>query len=228
MEFPTRAGPKPCPVEGCSGWALTRTAMRVHFWYRHVRDTVVILEQGNLTYPRCPLCDMLVPWKAQNGTHMRTEQCTWGAVRRRRQLAAEEEREVTARNFSAYGRPLEMVTSFKYLGRVILESDNDCVAVVRNLDRVKTVWRKMSHILSKDRATPWASRLFLKAVIQVVLLFEAETWVVAPHTGKALGEFQTQVTRQLAGKLPRRTTDRTRKYTSVAAPRGVAGFFTME
>ena len=25
-------------------------------------------------------------------------------------------REVTARTFSAYGRPLEMVTSFKYLG----------------------------------------------------------------------------------------------------------------
>ena len=28
----------------------------------------------------------------------------------------EEEREVTARDFSGYGRPLEMVTYFKYLG----------------------------------------------------------------------------------------------------------------
>ena len=48
MAFPTNAVPRPCPVEGCSGRAATRTAMRVHFWHRHVWDTVVILEEGNL------------------------------------------------------------------------------------------------------------------------------------------------------------------------------------
>ena len=32
--------------------------------------------------------------------------------------------------FSSYGRPLEMVTSFKYLGRVISEADDDWTAVV--------------------------------------------------------------------------------------------------
>ena len=25
----------------------------VHFWRRHVRDTVIILEEGNLPHPRC-------------------------------------------------------------------------------------------------------------------------------------------------------------------------------
>ena len=52
MEFPVRAVPRPCPVEGCSGQASTWTTMSVHFWYRHVRDTVVILEEGNLPHPR--------------------------------------------------------------------------------------------------------------------------------------------------------------------------------
>ena len=56
---------------------------------------------------------MLVPWKALNGTHRRTSQCTQGADQNRWRLAAEEEREVTARSFSAYGRPLEIVNSFK-------------------------------------------------------------------------------------------------------------------
>ena len=60
MEFPKRAGPIPCPVEGCSGRALTRTSTRVHLWHRHIRDTVVILEEGNLPHPLCLLCDMLV------------------------------------------------------------------------------------------------------------------------------------------------------------------------
>ena len=43
MAFHTREGTRPCPVEGCSGRALTRTANRVHLWQWHVRDTVVIL-----------------------------------------------------------------------------------------------------------------------------------------------------------------------------------------
>ena len=30
MTFPAKDGPRPCPVEGCSGWASTWTDMRVH------------------------------------------------------------------------------------------------------------------------------------------------------------------------------------------------------
>ena len=75
LEFPGKTGPRPCPVEGCSGRTLTRTAMRVNFWHWHVRDTMVILEEGNLPHPRCPLCDILVPLKALNGTHRGTSQC---------------------------------------------------------------------------------------------------------------------------------------------------------
>ena len=84
--------------------------MRVHFWHRHVRDTMVILEEGNLPHLWCPLCDIMVPRKALNGTHRRTSQCTWGAEQKRQRLAAEEEREVTTRSFSSYGLPLYMVT----------------------------------------------------------------------------------------------------------------------
>ena len=59
---------------------------------------------------------MLVPWKALNRTHRRTEHCTRGEERKIRLLAEEEEREVTIRDFSTYGNPLEMAISFKYLG----------------------------------------------------------------------------------------------------------------
>ena len=38
MAFPVWEGPRPCPVEGCSGRASTQTTMRVHLWHRHVRD----------------------------------------------------------------------------------------------------------------------------------------------------------------------------------------------
>ena len=80
-----------------------------------------------------------------------------------------------------------MVTSFKYLGQVISETDDNWPTVVRNLARVKTVWRRMSHILSSEGATPRVYGFFFKSVIQAILLFGAETWVVTPHMGKALG-----------------------------------------
>ena len=93
----------------------------------------MILEEGKPPYPWCPLCDIFVPWKALNGKHRRTSQYKRGAERQLRLLPAEEEREVTARAFSAYGRPLEMVTSFRYKERVILVADNDWPEVVNNL-----------------------------------------------------------------------------------------------
>ena len=61
MAFPTVGGPRKFPVEGYPGRAAIRKAMRLHFLHRHVRDTVVILELGNLPHPQCPCCDMLVP-----------------------------------------------------------------------------------------------------------------------------------------------------------------------
>ena len=108
--------------------------------------------------------DILVPWKSLNGTNRRTEQYTRRAEQRIQSLAADDEREAIVRDFSAYGCPLEMVSSFKYLGQVILALDNDWPAVARNLAQAKTVWRRMSHILSREGATPKMSGLFLKAV----------------------------------------------------------------
>ena len=121
-----------------------------------------------------------------------------------------------------------MVTSFKYLRRVISATDNDWPAVVSNLARAKTVWRRMSRIISREVATPRVSVFFFKAMIQAVLLFGSETWVVTPHMGTALGGFQTQVDRRLMGHLSWRTKDRTCKYTSAAVAREAAGFLAME
>ena len=89
MTFPEKAGPRPCPVEGCGGQAASQIAMRVYFWNRYVLETVVILEEGNLPHPRFPLCDMLVPFKALNRMHRRTSQCTRGAERKIRRLATD-------------------------------------------------------------------------------------------------------------------------------------------
>ena len=58
MSFTAKAGKRPCPVEGCSVRAATRTAMRMNFWHQHVRNTVVIMEKGTppTHYDLCATC----------------------------------------------------------------------------------------------------------------------------------------------------------------------------
>ena len=106
MKFQAKGGPRICPVEGCPGRAATRTAMQVHFIHRHVLDTVIILEEGNLPHPRCPQFDMLDPWRTLNRRHPATAQCDRGAEKKRRRLVEEELRESAERAFEAYGAPL--------------------------------------------------------------------------------------------------------------------------
>ena len=124
MEFP-KGGAKDFPVEGCPGRAGTRTAMRMHFCIRNVRDAVIIMEEGNLPHPRCENCDMLVPWWSLNGRHKDTAMCRSGAERKWRRLAEVEIRESTERAFESYGEQLESVPRFTYLGRVMTAGSDD-------------------------------------------------------------------------------------------------------
>ena len=67
-----------CPVEGCLGGASNWANLRVHFSHHHARDKIVILEEGNLPYPRCPQCDMFVSHRALIGRHLTTDFCIKG------------------------------------------------------------------------------------------------------------------------------------------------------
>ena len=87
--------------------------MQVHFFHRNVRETVIILKEGNLPHPRCPQCDMLLPWQELNGRHLATAQCAKGKERKCQRMAEEAMRESVERAFQAYGIPIEMVTSLK-------------------------------------------------------------------------------------------------------------------
>ena len=173
MEFPEKIGPGTCQVEDCSGWASTQTATRMHFWHWNVWDTVVILKEGNLPHPRCPLCVMLVTWRSLNGSHQRTSYGKKRAERKQGQLAEEEERAVTSWTFSAYGHPLEMVTSFRYPRRAILATDNDCPEVIRNLVKTQAVLRRMMRILIREGGRRKVSVFLFKYIVQSLLLFNA-------------------------------------------------------
>ena len=95
-----------------------------------------------------------------------------------------------------------MVTSLKYLGQVILAADDDWPAVVQNLSWSRKVWIRMSRILSREGAAPRVYSFFLKAVVQAVLLFIAETWVVTPPHGQGPGGVSDPGCKADDGKAP--------------------------
>ena len=204
MSFPAKGGPRSCPVEGRPDRVVTRKAMRVHFLHWHVLKTVVILEDGTPLHPRCAQCDMMVPRRALKGRHPATAQCARGAEPKRRQLAEAKTRESSERAFEAYEEPLKNVTKFRYLGQVLTEGDNDWLAVVGNLGKAQKSWGRLSWILSREGADPKVSGSFYKAMTQAVLLFGAETWVLAPSMERALDRFQHRVARWITRKKPRR------------------------
>ena len=82
------------------------------------------------------------------------------------------------------------------------------------MSRSRAVWKRTTKTLSREGAELQVSGFFLKAMVQVVLLFGAETLVVTSYLGRFLGGFQDQVARRLMGRLPWRKTDRKWEYTS--------------
>ena len=89
------------------------------------------------------------------------------------------------RAFEAYGKPLETVSTFKYLGQVMTEGDDDWPAVAGNLVKARKSWGRLLRILSQEGADKRVSGNFFKAVVQAVvqavLLLGAETWVLTPR-----------------------------------------------
>ena len=113
---------------------------------------------------------MLVPWRALNGRHHATAHYQKGAERKRRQMAEAELRDSTERAFEAYGKPLETVSKFKYLGRVMTARDDNWTAVAGNLVKARKSWGRLSRILIWEGAYKRVWSNFFKAVVQAVLL----------------------------------------------------------
>ena len=197
--------------------------MWMHFMHRHVHDTVVMLEEGNLPLPRCPQCDLQVSRKALNGRHLGTLQRQKGAERKRRRLTETEARKNTERAFHAFGKPMEAVSEFRYLGWLLTATDDDWPAVARNIWKARMSWVHLARVLRREGADPKVSRSFYTAVTQQVLLFGAETWVLTKKMESALDAFQGRVASQLTGPQPRQVRDGRWFYPALAGSLKEAG-----
>ena len=104
---------------------------------------------------------------------------------------------------SAYGIPLTVVSVFRYMGRMLSSTNNDWPDMERNLRRVQGKWVRLEEILGREVADKRTVRRSYVAVVQAVLLFGSETWVLTPRLEKSLDGFHHQAVWQMAGMVPK-------------------------
>ena len=71
--------------------------------------------------------------------------------------------------------------------------DNNLTAVAVNLIKAWRLWECISRILGRGGAYPRTSGTFYKVVVQAILIFGVETWVMTFRIGRTLGSFHHRV-----------------------------------
>ena len=107
---------------------------------------------------------------------------------------------------SSEGLPgsLGEVPLFKYLGRTLSSSENDSPAVEQNLQKSQGEWGRLEEILGREGVDRIMTGRFYLAVVQAVLIFGSETWVLTPRFEKSLKGFHHRVVQRMSGMFPKR------------------------
>ena len=87
--------------------------------------------------------------------------------------------------------------------RFLTAVEDNWPEVVGKLKKVQKIWARLTRILGREGDNPRVLGVFFKAVVQAVLIFGSETWVLTPHMGRALGSFHHGVARWIMGIQPR-------------------------
>ena len=145
---------------------------------------------------------MFLSRRANLASHQASDTCRQGRELRRKRAAFLACRQASQVTFKLGEKELERVGEFTYLGRTLSSDDSDFAALRKNMAKARTRWANVSKVLKADGAPRKARAMFYKAVVQTVLLFGSETWVLTTPMKKLLDGFHHRVARQISGLTP--------------------------
>lgn len=201
-----------CPVPECQNSLDqhdTAWKLRWHFLRRHPRDIVDV--EGSGIYPKCQFCNMQSDPKIA-AKHEETKYCREERERIVQANAAIANLRALDVGFTAYEEPLERVEVFKYLGRLLSMDDTDMQAIRSNLAKARKVWKKFHRLLRGENMSPRVCGMFFKAVVQSVLLYGSESWVLTPSALRCLEGFVYHAACRMAKQHRKRRDQQTGKY----------------
>jgi hypothetical protein len=206
IHMPLQGFDTPCPVIDCpahpSAWAL----MRNHFTRMHTEAELIIPEDPLIC--KCPSCGAYVRYITER--HLASQTCKILTQRRSDRVKLKNRSEIlTSTKFYACGTELTRVSDFSYLGRWISDDDDDTQAVLANIKKARLQWGCIYRILQYDGTPPKTMAHFYMAVVQSVLLYGSETWVLTKRLLQRLERFHARCARHMAHRHIRHLPDGT-------------------
>ena len=93
--------------------------------------------------------------------------------------------------------PLEPATAFPYLGFTVAFNNSNWAAVYQNIRKARNWWDMVEKLLKSTGATVRVQVIIYKALVQTVLLYGKESWVVTGAMLKLLEGFHHWVARRI-------------------------------
>ena len=184
-----------CPVPDCTGGGRDKSTMYRHFNLRHPEADVTITEDGIL--PKCQLCG----FRTKNMTkHENSTTCLQAQRRRENEEKMIEQAKANQVKFSVNGKAIERVRKFKYLGRFFTDNDNDSVCIQENIKNARKRWNCIGKILKAEGASAKCMAKFYITIVQAVLLYGADSWVVSKRDLERLRSFHHRAVRYITGR----------------------------
>ena len=184
-----------CPVKGCCGGGSDKFGIYRHFCTRHPKAKIIVEQDGELN--RCELCGMFT---ADVQKHQKSKTCEKLRGRRKHEKLLAEQQKADGVSFTVYGKRLERVREFKYLGRIIDEGDCDSNCIRKQVQKARRQWNCIAKILKREGANSVTMAKFYMAIVQAVLLYGADSWVITTRDWKYLESFHNRSLRYMTGQ----------------------------
>ena len=81
---------------------------------------------------------------------------------------------------------VENVMTFRYLGRPLDQTNDYWTDVQRNIMHAKLVWWRLGTLLQQEGVYPKVLASFYRAVVQAILFYGSETWVLSESMAKRI------------------------------------------
>ena len=192
-----------CPVPGCTEVAHIAGQTREHFMYRHFFACIAMVQEGGRALPHCDLYSMHMS-AGRLFKHQQTKWCDRNTQMRwqRKEVAIASRCEGVMFRITREEdvECIEGVETFKYLGRILNQSDDDWPDVIWNFGKARRVWNRLGKLLLREGAEPRVSTIFYQAVVHTVLLFGAKTWVFPDAMSRNLEGLHVGFLRRITGQ----------------------------
>ena len=107
---------------------------------------------------------------------------------------------------SIYETPVVKVHKFKYLGRVLADTDDDSPAIADRIAQAShTFWSLHRRFLAKKHVSTRTKLTIINTILHAKIVYGAESWVVKEHDAERLRSCQQKLLRHALGMHPKMT-----------------------